>query len=96
MAYTPQSWVDGVTQAAAARMTAIENGIDTAHDLAEAVVSLARATPGTRLAAPINGTLNTSASAARPSSRTDIFFDWYSTVLPNNMIAGDTWEAPTT
>lgn len=94
MAYTKQTWTDGVTQANAARLTAIENGIEAAHNLAEAVTPLSRVAAGTRLAAPLNGTLNTSATTARPSSRTDIFFDWYSTVQPNNMLAGDTWDAP--
>lgn len=95
MPYTPRTWVDGTTPTSAANMNQIEQGIATAQNTAETrVMTLAQAVPGSRFAAPINGTLNTSATTARPSARTDIFFDWYSTVQPNNMIVGDTWDAP--
>ena len=55
------------------------------------VTTLANVAAGSMLVAPLNGSVNTSASTARPSARTDIFFRWRSTVAPTNMITGDEW-----
>lgn len=46
---------------------------------------------GAMLVCPLDGSVNTSSTAARPSARTDIFFRWRSTVQPTNMITGDEW-----
>lgn len=53
--------------------------------------TLADIPAGSILAAPLDGSVNTSAGLARPSSRTDIFFRWRSTVQPTNMLTGDEW-----
>jgi len=59
------------------------------------MVALADVAAGSMLVAPMDGSVNTSVSTARPSTRTDIFFRWRSTVAPTNMITGDEWyQAP--
>lgn len=55
------------------------------------VNTLDNAVAGSLFACPINGSVSTDANLARPSSRTDIFFRWHSTVQPANMLAGDEW-----
>lgn len=54
--------------------------------------ALTNAPAGSRFDAPLDGTVTTNVNLARPSSRTDIFFTWNSTVQPANMIAGDKWD----
>ncbi len=53
--------------------------------------TLADIPAGSILAAPLDGSVNTTAGTARPSSRADIFFRWRSTVQPTNMLTGDEW-----
>lgn len=53
--------------------------------------TLADIPAGLILVAPLDGSVNTNAGLARPSSRTDIFFRWRSTVQPTNMLTGDEW-----
>ena len=51
--------------------------------------TLANAAPGTYFACPIDGSVTTSSATLRPSTRTDIFFIWNTTVQPANDLNGD-------